>query len=169
MRWLVSTLIFSLAVFGCDGGHDHDHDHGDDSHVGEGSHAGHHHEAPHDGTLVVLKEEFANLEFVLDSGTGSLACYALGPHAEQPQRLVQGEIRLSIEGLKSGNEREVLPLALLAHENELSGEKVGDSSEFRVTSDRLKGVTEFEAVVEAVTIRGQLFEAVRFRFPQGNE
>lgn len=125
----------------------------------------HEHTAPHGGTLVVLGDEFAHLELVLDAGTGKLTAYVLDGEAENPIRLEQEEIEIKIgDGEKDG-----VTLKLKAVPNVLTGETAGDSSEFSVQSDRLKGMERFGAVVTFITIKGKKFEAVEFGFPEGNE
>lgn len=134
----------------------------------------HHHEhtAPHGGTLVVLGEEFAHLELVLDPGAGSLTGYILDGEAENAVRIGQEYIEIIINDSVPpgrGAERSEYALALKAVSNVLTGETAGDTSEFAVQSDRLKGVRKFDAVISAIEIKGRAFRNVGFRFPEGNE
>ena len=126
---------------------------------------GHEHTAPHGGTLVVLGDEFAHLELVLDAETGKLTAYVLDGEAENPIRLEQEEIEMKI----GAGGKDYLALKLKAVPNVLTGETAGDSSEFSVQSDRLKGMERFGAVVTFITIKGKKFEEVEFGFPEGNE
>ncbi len=125
---------------------------------------GHEHSAPHGGTLIVLGDEFAHLELVLDPGTGDLTAYVLDGEAESPVRLEQEEIEMKIEVVRGS-----AALKLNAVSNVLTGETAGDSSEFSAQSDKLKGVKRFGAVITAITVKGREFEEVEFRFPEGNE
>ncbi len=132
----------------------------------------HEHTAPHGGTLVVLGEEFAHLELVLDPGAGSLTGYILDGEAENAVRIGQEYIEIIIdESVPPGRgaERSEYALTLKAVSNVLTGETAGDTSEFAVQSDKLKGVRKFDAVISAVNIKGQTFRNVGFRFPEGNE
>ena len=150
-------------------GHDHDHGedraHGEDE--GEEKH-GHHHSAPHGGTLVALGDHFAHVEFVLNSDTGELAAYFLDGEAEGAVRLEQPNVTVEIEHSAGGTERG-FEIALNGVANELTGETVGDTSEFRGTSEWLAGVSEFEGTIRAVTVKGSAHENVEFEFPEGNE
>lgn len=153
--------------------HDHDHDHeGEAEHdhdheEGEGGH-GHAHSAPHGGTLIALGEHFAHLELVVDATAGKATVYALDGEAEKPLRLPQEKIGLSITR-KVGDAVSSATLELLAVTNPLTGEQVGDSSEFSGESELLKGADRFEGVVQSVSIQGETLEGVRFAYPEGNE
>lgn len=132
--------------------------------------AGHHeHSAPHNGTLVELGDEFAHVELVLDSDGGILTAYVLDGEAEEAVRIAQSDIQLDIElGHDEGGDEE-FKVILQGKENSLTGETVGDTSEFSGQSDRLKGVKEFEAEIVHLTIKGQELNNVEFNFPKGNE
>ena len=100
---------------------------------------GHVHEAPRGGTLVAFGEEFAHLELVLDQGTGKITAYVLDGEAEKAIQIKQEELEIEIEKPKK------LVLTLKAVESALTGEKVGNTSEFSTQSDELKGLKEFDA------------------------
>lgn len=134
----------------------------------------HHHEhhAPHGGTLVVLGEEFAHMELVLDPGAGSLTGYILDGEAENAVRIGQEDIDIKIrDTLPSGGESDKSGYALILKpvSNILTGETAGDTSEFAVQSDKLKDVQKFDAVISVINIKGQTFRNIGFRFPEGNE
>jgi hypothetical protein len=126
----------------------------------------HEHHAPHKGTLVELGEEFAHLELVLNAQTGTLTAYVLDGEAEQSVRIAQPtiEVRLRLPG--SSN---TLEMTLSASANPLTGETVGESSQFQAQSDALKSVSRFSGIVKHVTAKGGTFDNVAFRFPEGNE
>lgn len=124
--------------------------------------AEHAHSAPHGGTLVELGEEFAHLEIVLDAATGKLTAYALDGEAEKAIRLKQADIEVTVT-----NPATVVKLSGVA--NNLTGETASDTSEFTGQASALKGVTNFNGVMRAVTIKGQSFKEVKFNFPKGNE
>jgi hypothetical protein len=132
-----------------------------------GTGAEHEHRAPHGGTLIELGEEFAHVELVLDRAAGQITAYVLDGEAEQPVRLEQASLTLTLSDLPpAGGETDVI---LQAVENVLTGETVGRTSQFRGASDRLKGVERFRGVVADVSVRGRTFTSVAFRFPEGNE
>jgi hypothetical protein len=134
----------------------------------------HHHEhsAPHAGTLVVIGEEFAHLELVLDPGTGTLIAFILDGEAENAVRIGQQGIEIRIKDMVptgDGKEPADFTMALKAVGNVLTGETAGDTSEFTAQSDRLKDVQKFDAIISAINIKGQTFRDIDFRFPEGNE
>ena len=133
--------------------------------------SGHEHSAPHGGTLVVLGDEFAHIELVLDQGTGELTAYVLDGEAESPVRLEQEniEIRIAVPDTGGNEPASKLPLKLNAVYNILTGEKKGNTSEFAARSDSLKGLKQFGAVITAITVKGREFQEVEFGFPEGNE
>ncbi|MDE0297903.1 MAG: hypothetical protein OXN17_04675 [Candidatus Poribacteria bacterium] len=66
--------------------------------------AHHEHTTPHGGTMVVLGEEFAHVEFVLEKGTGKLSAFGLDGEAEKPIRLTEKAIGFNINQLYSEQE-----------------------------------------------------------------
>jgi len=119
----------------------------------------HAHHAPHGGALTELGEEFAHVEMRVDSAVGEIRLNLLDGESENPVRSKQET--LSVQ-LKDGS---VLPLAAVA--NPLTGETVGDSSEFSGSLPSLRGATGVEAVVEKVEILGKSFERVELQWPGG--
>ena len=130
------------------------------------THAHHEHTAPHGGTLVVLGEEFAHVEFVLDETTGKLTAYVLDGEADKPIRLTEETIELNVKRL---NSEETMTLQLQAVPNVLTGETEGDTSQFEGQSEALVGATEFHAEIASIAVKGQTFAHISFEFPEGNE
>jgi hypothetical protein len=120
----------------------------------------HEHQAPHHGTLVELGDEFSHLELLADPAQGLLTAYVLDGEAENPVVLSQPFIALRIKA-----EGKSFLLRLKAVANPLTGETVGNTSEFRVLNKHLVGLARFEGSVLSVNIRGALFKNVRFRYP----
>ena len=135
-----AILTITYIQFGCEkkGAH-----HGKQEGAHE-KHAHHEHEAPHDGTLVELGEEFAHVEFVLEKVTGKLTGYVLDGEVEKPVRFAQKAVELKIDRL---NFEQTLALQLIAVSNVLTGETEGDTSQFVGQSDELVGATEFHAEI----------------------
>lgn len=123
----------------------------------------HAHTAPHGGTLIAFGEEFAHLEIVLDPSNGQMTAYALDGEAEKSVQIAQENIVIEIEKPSK------FSLTLEAVDNALTGEKRGATSEFRGQSDQLKNLSECDAQIAAITIRGRQFKNVKFNFPRGNE
>lgn len=123
----------------------------------------HEHRAPHGGSLVELGEgEFAHLELLLDPVTGTLTGYSLDGEAENPVRLKQSEIVLLVRDAKGPGE---FALALAARPNSLTGETVGDTSEFSASSPLLKNATAFKGRIRSITTKGQTFDGLPFQYP----
>ena len=165
----ITAAIASAAACGESGSHE-SHGHGD-SHTDhssphdEASHDGHHeHHALHGGTLVVLGEEFAHLELILDAATGKLTLWTLDGEAENAVRVSQTTVRLKI-----GSGADACDLDLVAVGSALTGETSGNTSQFEGSSPRLVGLKRFDGTVESVTVKGQSFEKTAFRYPEGNE
>ncbi|MEM7008733.1 MAG: hypothetical protein AAF462_06300 [Thermodesulfobacteriota bacterium] len=150
------TVIAILTIFGLASVADEEHHH-------------HKHHAPHDGTLVVLGEEFAHLEFVLDKETGNITIYVLDGEAENPIRIEQQSIELKIVTKEDNSKTQISILEFNPVSNVLTGEKKGDSSEFSAQSDQLKNQNSFDAVISEITVSGVEFKQVEFGFPEGNE
>ncbi len=134
----------------------------------------HEHHPPHHGTLVELGEEFSHLELVLDAKTGTLTGYALDGEAEQSVRLKQPGIAIQITATTAadGTERTLdkpVIVTLQGVADPLSGETVGDTSEFTAQADILKDVTGFKGSVTDITIKGAEFKDVAFGYPEGND
>lgn len=134
----------------------------------------HEHTAPHGGALIELGEEVAHIELVLDAATGELTAYVLDGEAEAPVRIAAPALTIHLaagqpspgQGVIADADRSI---ALTAVANPLTGESQGDTSEFRGRSAVLRGAVGFEATIVRVEVRGQTFEGVRFRYPDGNE
>lgn len=147
----------------------HDHDH-----ATEAGHAGHHHapgekcpgcdaaakvHAEHDhkpqrgGVLVELGEEVAQIELVLEASSGTLSAYVLTGCADKPQRLKQADIKIKTA---TGE------LVLAAQASTLSGEKVGDSALFVLSSPALKGLASLKGQIVHVEVAGLPFDGVPF-------
>lgn len=170
MKMILSLCMGAMYLSACGGdshdhAHDHDHDHGRKHH--DHDHEGHAHEhtAPRGGTLVVFGEEFAHIEMLLDSTEGKLNVYVLDGEAENAVRIAQDKIEIAFTSGVTG----ATELALPAVASSLTGETVGDTSEFGAQSDALKAVEKFEATVKAISIKGQEFKDVAFKYPDGNE
>jgi hypothetical protein len=100
-------------------------------------------------------EHFAFLEVVLDGELGSLTAYVLDGEAEKAVRISQPSISVTFEMPQAVTNQTVV---LAAKANALTGETVGDTSEFTVTSPVLKGQTAFTARVSELTVKGQTFK-----------
>lgn len=188
------TLAASLALT-TSGALAQHHDHSGHNHA-----HGHAHGAPHDGTLVLVGDHFAHLEFVIDAKKGKLTAYVLDGEAEKSIRIKQPEIEVELgpySGIRAAKKGEkdakgqkaatgekgakeeksaakdtlesTITLRLQGQGSPLTGESIGNTSEFSVKSDKLKGVKYFDGVVPEVTIKGTKAEDVMFRFPEGNE
>lgn len=131
---------------------------------GESEH-GHHHSAPHGGTLVALGDHVVHIELVLEPDEGYLTAYVLDGEAEDPVRVAAPSF--AVEILIEGNPAQTLDL--FAVSNPLTGETEGDTSEFSGQSDVLKGQSRFTGRLGKITARGIDFDGVAFSYPEGSE
>jgi hypothetical protein len=148
-----SLHLLSLLAVACGHGHDHDHAH-DHAHADTDPHR---HEAPRGGVLVELGEHAAHVELLLDPEAGELTLYSLDAHAEQAVRLAAPTLEVVV-----GTDQGELWLELAAVASALTGERVGDSSEFRAVDPGLVGLVGLSGRIPAIEVRGVLFEDVRF-------
>ena len=131
----------------------------------DGGDAHHEHVAPHGGTLVVFGDELVHLELILDPETGEMTAYVLDGEAERGVPVQQPSLGIEVQP-ESGPR---FAVALTPVENVLTGETRDNTSQFAGRSDRLKGLLRFRGEVRRLEVKGQRFERVSFRFPEGNE
>ena len=170
------TLTFAFTLLPACGGGDHkdhkdhthkDHDHGDHKdHDHDHDDHGHVHTAPRGGTLVELGDHAANVELLIDSDRKVFALYALDAHAENAAKIAQADVEITLLSSKLGTKEkpaEDFTITLAAVANENTGEKIGDTSQFQVGLDALKGLTQFEGVIKTITIKGATYNDVKFK------
>lgn len=121
----------------------------------------HQHVPPHGGAPVVLGEELYHLEFVLDETSASLHCYVLDGHMENFIRIQDPKLILEVEPDKT--------VVLTPVVSRATGESVGNTSHFTAQLNWAKERKRFAAVLQEITIQGNRFENVAFRYPEGNE
>jgi len=117
---------------------------------------------PHGGVLVEAGEDFAHVEMVFDPTTGTLSAYILDGEAEEVVPLRQPAIWVRFI-------HPALRLKLKAVASPLSGEKPGETSEYSVTDASLKGLSQFEALLESVNFNGPVFKNLGFKYPPKKE
>ena len=119
----------------------------------------HHHPAPHGGTLVELGKEAAHLELVLDRRAGGLTVYVLDGEAQRAVRVAQTELDVHVNGPDAGARTRVV---LRASANVLTGETVGNSSQFTGAHDLFTSAGVVRGTVGPVTVRGTTYPALAF-------
>ncbi len=157
MRTIRPALLgaaLAAALFGASACSKHD------SHAGH-SHGKHVHTAPHGGLLVELGDHAYNVELVRDSAAGKLTAYLLDGHAENFIRIAAPS--LNVTAYVNGA-RQTLSLAATA--NAMTGETVGNTSQFEATADWLKTAGDFNGEVGPVEIRGTKFAPAAFALPK---
>lgn len=115
---------------------------------------------PHGGSLVKLGGA-GQLELVLDPSSGLLTAYVLNAAGTETQRIPAKAITLEVTPAGGA----ASPLVLNATANGLTGDTVGNSSQFGGTLPALKGVTSFAGVVKDATIGNDSFKDISFSFP----
>jgi len=121
---------------------------------------GHVHAAPHGGRLIELGEHAHNLEIVRDA-EGRLTLYVLDGHADSFIRLTTPVIEAI--ATVSGEKRR---LTFKAVANPVTGETVGNTSQFEAQPDWVKATPDFEAVIPQLEIRGRVYSDVALRLPK---
>jgi hypothetical protein len=124
----------------------------------------HEHHPPHHGTLVVLGEEFSHVELLLDPDTGLLTAYVLDGEAEHPVEISQSSLLIKVKANGS-----IFTLKLKPVASPLTGETVGNTSQYQASSPKLKGVEKFEGSIVHIKAKGTDFKKVWFLYPEGNE
>jgi hypothetical protein len=119
----------------------------------------HQHHAPHGGMLIELGGELAHVELVFDREAGALTAYVLDGEAEAPRRVAQATLPIVLDAPSSLAGR---PLELHAVESALTGERVGDASEFTWRDPRLKGLVSIRGQILEISVDGQTFREIRF-------
>jgi len=119
----------------------------------------HVHVAPHGGTLVVLQQEVLNAELLLDATTGTLTLWVLDGECENPVRVKQLEVELTVT---VGGTAHAVRLDAVG--DALTGETPGDTSEFVAQSDVLRGASDFEGSIRSLTVGSRAFQSVGFRY-----
>jgi hypothetical protein len=114
---------------------------------------------------VAFGDEFAHVELVLDAAKGTLRAYVLDGEAEHGVQVRQADLGVVVEPLQGS----AFTVRLSAVENALTGEAVGNSSEFAGRDDRLVGLSRFAGSILRLDVKSLTFERVAFRFPEGNE
>jgi hypothetical protein len=119
---------------------------------------------PHGGTPVVLGDEEFHVELVRDPAAGTLRAYILDGEMEDFVRIHAPAftIQADLDGRK-----ETLtfkPVADLA-----TGETVGDTSLFEARADWIRQADHFKGVIVNLPIHDQVYRAVAFDFPEGND
>ena len=149
-KLLIPGLLLGLLAACSDQNQGHSHVHEEGGHV---------HTAPHDGELLILAEEFAHLELVLDRETGTLDAYCLGAHASTPVRVVQPNLVVAFDA-REGVEAFEVELGAVA--STLTGDTVGDASRFQVVEPRLKTTADLGGHVSSIECLGQSYTDVEF-------
>lgn len=124
----------------------------------------HEHHPPHHGTLVELGEEFAHVELLLDPSTGGLTAFVLDGEAENPVEISQPFLLIQVKGKKGPFTVKLKPVA-----SPLTGETVGNTSQYQGSSKNLKGLEKFEGTIDHIKAKGTEFSKVWFLYPEGNE
>jgi hypothetical protein len=116
--------------------------------------------APHGGTRVALGTA-GQLEFVHDPSSGLLTAYILDAAGAAVTRIPARTI--TVEVAPQGGQPVTVSLSSTA--NGLTGDTVGNSSQFGGTHAALKGVTTFTGTVKEATLGGQSFKDIAFTYP----
>ena len=117
------------------------------------------HVAPHDGTLIALGDHVAHVELLLDAEDGTVRLYVLGATRKGRPDRRPGR---SPSTCRASVTHAVTAEALVLHAvpSLLTGEQVGDTSEFAAAHPALVGAPGFAGRLRAITVRGVTFTDV---------
>ena len=120
----------------------------------------HNHQPRYGGELVPLDNHAAHLEFVLDDAAGKLTMYVWDGGVSNAVRIKAKEVAITAD-----LDEDEVALKLSAVANALTGETVGDTSKFELTSERLKVSDGISGILARIEIRGKTYEDVDFYAP----
>lgn len=115
---------------------------------------------PHGGRLVKLGDA-AHLEFVHDPSSGTLTAYVLNAAGTAVMRVPAKDVAVTVT-TPSGAK---VPVVLTSTANGLTGDTVGNSSQFTGTAAALKGVESFTVAVTSAAVGGQTYKDVSVSYP----
>ncbi len=145
-------MTFGLGGCGHDG-HAHDHDHGQETPGIGGAH-----QPQHVGEfLVAAKEHVANVGILPNFADGEMRVYLYDGCVEKYVRTDQVEIPITLNLTDGPRE-----FVAMAQANELAGDTVGDSPEFLVQDDALKGVGHVTGMIQEVNFLGARYTNLEF-------
>jgi hypothetical protein len=124
----------------------------------------HQNKPPHGGTPIGLGDDQFNVELVRDPATGTLKAFVLDGEMEDFIRISAKVLVIDVEHEGRKDTLRLLPVADAA-----TGEKVGNTCLFQTQADWLKLEGHFKGVIPSLAIQDQKFQAVSFKFPEGNE
>lgn len=124
----------------------HNHAHG----------SGHVHKPLMGGELVEVGDHQFNLEFKYDAARGVLQAWVLDAHAENFVRVGMAAFDVQEEG----GERRTITLRAVG--NDITGEKIGDTSSFEGAAPWLNDIKHFDGVVKAIKVRDLEFRDIDF-------
>ncbi len=118
---------------------------------------------PHGGTPIDLGEEY-HLELVLDGANGTLDAFVLDDEMEEFIRSSSKSFEITAQ---AGGRGEKLHFDAIA--NRATGETTGDTSQFEAKADWLKTVTNFDGMLDAISVRGTTYTNISVNFPKGSD
>ncbi|MEX2216727.1 MAG: hypothetical protein WD768_21615 [Phycisphaeraceae bacterium] len=162
------SLVSILFITGCGKGDD-DHDHGPDGHVHNDE--GHHHAPPRGGIMVELGEHEFQVEFKIQHELNVFTMWIMDGHAEKSVRIAAPQVEMVIAMARydaaqafGGEVKEPFNITLLPAANATTGEKVGDTSQFNAPLKDLQDMTQFNATITSLTIRGKEYKDVKLSY-----
>jgi hypothetical protein len=151
----IGMIYMTFGLGGC--GHDaHSHDH---AHDPEPAGIGEAHQPQHVGEfLVAAKDHVANVGILPNFADGEMRVYLYDGCVEEYVRTDQVEIPITVN-LPDGPRKFIA----MAQANEaLTGETIGDTSEFLVKDDALKGVEHVTGMIQEVNFLGARYTNLEF-------
>ena len=98
------------------------------------------------------------MELLHDPATGELSAWAFDGELEHSIRLSMEHVRVRVDGVSE-------PLTLIPRANPLTGESVGDTSEYGGWFPELRDRESFHGTVLAIAVRERAFVGLDFGYP----
>ncbi len=128
-----------------------------DEHEGH-DHEGHDHDPVHPGgVLAELGDHMAQLEAALDSEKGTITLWVWDAHIENTIRLKDASL---LAAVSVGEDP--FRFSFAAQAKVLTGETVGNSSEFKGQDARLVGAKHVDVLVPSITVKGITYTDLKF-------
>lgn len=119
---------------------------------------------PHGGVMVSIGDHFAHLELVIDAEHGLASIFVLDGDAYRGVRVKAPQLTIRVQPLEGGKASgAAFDVNLAAIGSRLTGESVGDTSQFTGAAEPLRGLKEFTATLAVIEVKGQTVRDVVFR------
>lgn len=120
--------------------------------------------------MVSIGDHFAHLELVIDAEHGLASIYVLDGEAHRGVRVKAPQLTIRVQPREGGKAAgAAFDVNLAAIGSRLTGESVGDTSQFTGAAEQLRGLKEFTATLAVIELKGQTVRDVAFSSSSGSK